>query len=56
MKLRTLVPLAILLGTQIAPAQQSRTVQVRTSKGVVEGAVSADNIRAFKGIPIFVPR
>lgn len=48
----SLVLLALLLATQIASSQQPRAVQVRTSKGVLEGEVSADNtIRSFKGIP-----
>ncbi len=55
MKLLILVMFAILLGIQLAPAQQARTIQVRTTKGLVEGSVSADNIRSFKGIPFAAP-
>src|SRR5271165_6753902 len=48
----TLVLLGNLLGSCIASGQQSRAVQVRTPKGVLEGEVTADNtVRSFKGIP-----
>ncbi len=48
--------LTFLMGVHASSGQTARTIQVRTPKGVLEGAVSADNqVRSFKGIPFAAP-
>src|ERR1019366_2720094 len=55
-KLPTLLALLLGLSAVTAPAGQLRHVQVTTTNGVLEGAVSADNlVRTFKGIPYAAP-
>jgi para-nitrobenzyl esterase len=56
MQRHTLILFAIALGAHPVLAQPSRTVQVRTPNGVLEGVVSPDNrVRSFKGIPFAAP-
>ena len=51
----SLIALLVLLPGLVS-AQQLRLVQARTSDGIVEGLVSADDqVRTFKGIPFAAP-
>jgi para-nitrobenzyl esterase len=51
---RTVLPAAILLGTSMA-ASALAADQVKIANGVVEGVVSENGIRMFKGIPFAQP-
>jgi hypothetical protein len=45
---------SLLLGIPLH-AQQLSNVQVKTANGVLEGVVSADGTRSFKGVPYAAP-
>ena len=55
MRRPTCILLAALAVSYPASSQQSRPIQVHTPQGILEGAVSADGVRSFKGIPFAAP-